>query len=452
MTKYGLLSPPHSGGGGLLDFDEKQSRVDAFVQGLGAMSGNFLAAGASSTDPGNFGRNMANIGQSFGQTFNGSLNNSRAKAFQDIQVSDMQRKRQREEQETLARDRYINSATMPNGPTNTAGQAQNTPMGLLAKANPKAFVQSSMKNAMTSQSPIEVSPGASLYDPTTRQALWTAPGQNKPTTLQQNLKAAGMRPGTPGYSKAILASLNKPGVAVNLGNDDKTNPKVLARYESAYQNSNDRRDMLRGLETMMRLAPQIDSGYGAGMQLEGSKALAALGIDVDQSKIATAEQFRTLAMDRILERVAMTKGAISEKEMSAFERASPSLANTPQGNQLILKAAIEAERRAAMVDDFSMRTVQESPDIGLFQLDRKVSEFRHDMAKRPVFSPDEMQIIQGAHQASAVKKYNPNSSSAPRVVRNPDTGKLEMQTAPQGYRNPLSGESTGSLNDKVWGN
>lgn len=411
MTQYGLLPPAPNN---LLGYDEKQARLDAFINSIGAMSPHLLAAGAASTDPGNFGRNMGQAGQAFGQTHQNSMANSRNTAIQDFntraQMADLQRKLK----QGMARDRYTNAMRM--GGKDMAGQPVNM-TGLLAEAYPERVAEAQIPGLVGPQKPIEVSPGATLYDPRSRSAMYTAPGQNKPTSLQQNLQAAGLKPGDPRYEEAILASLNKPGVSVNLGGDEKTSKQVLARYEDAYSRSVSRQDRLRGLESMASLAGNVQSGFGADTKLEATKALSALGFDVDMSKVASAEQFRTLAMDRVMEHIAKSKGAISEKEMAAFERASPSLANTPEGNRLILKAAIAAERRAAMIDDFTQRTVQENPEIGLFALDRRVNDYRRELAKQPVFSSEEMEAFNSPNTAGAAPAYKPDSAPAALVDR-----------------------------------
>lgn len=420
MSEYGLLPPTPTN---LLGYDEKQARLDAFINSVGAMSPHLMAAGAPSTDPGNFGRNIGQAGQAFGQAHQSSLANSRNTAMQNLSTNAQMADYYRKKKQDMARDRFAMAAAM--GGKDMAGRPVDN-MGLLAAAYPDKVAAAQAANAFTPQKPIQVSPGATLYDPRTRSAMYTAPGQNKPTSLQQNLQAAGFTPGTPAYQDMLKASLSKPGVAVNLGNNDETNPKVLARYEDAYSRSATRRDRLRGLESMASLSGQVQSGFGADTKIEAKKALNALGFDVDMSGVATAEQFRTLAMDRVMEHIAKSKGAISEKEMAAFERASPSLANTPEGNRLILKAAIAAERRAAMVDDFTQQTVQQNPEIGLFALDRMVNDYRRELAQTPVFSSDEMEAFSNPNAAGTPAAYEQGKPQRRRVIRNPETGELEL--------------------------
>ncbi len=404
MTEYGLLAPDSQPGMGLLNYNPRQSNLDAFLRGFGAMGSHMIAAGGPSTDPNNFSRQMAKAGEAFQNVRRQSIEDDRARAMQDMNNRMVLSQYQRQQQRDLARDRFANAAAM--GGKDMAGQPVNV-QGLLADAYPDKMAEMQI-GLLAPQKPLEVSPGATLVNPKTMQALYTSPGQNIPTSLQRNLRDAGLVPGTKPYQEAILASLNKPGVAVNLGGDESVSKQVLARYQDAYSRNAERRDRLRGLESMMKLAGNVQSGFGADTKLEATKALNALGFDVDLSSVASAEQFRTLAMDRVMEHVAKSKGAISEKEMAAFERASPSLANTPEGNRLILKAAIEAERRAALVDDFIQNEVQQNPDIGLFALDRRANDFRRQLAQTPVFTPEEMARFENP-QAGPVPEYQPGS-------------------------------------------
>lgn len=161
MAQYGLL-PPQSGYG-LLGYDEKQARLDAFLSGLGNTSAALLAAGAPSTDPGNFGRNMAQVAPGFAQGFQNSMQNSRNRAFQDMQANmqqqqfAMQQKKQKDEEaRLLAQDQAINAAFGVNAPSVQAANGLQGNRGILyaaAKANPSAFFDATIKNAMTPPKP-----------------------------------------------------------------------------------------------------------------------------------------------------------------------------------------------------------------------------------------------------------------------------------------------------------
>jgi len=95
---------------------------------------------------------------------------------------------------------------------------------------------------------IEESPG---MDAATRQqvaGLLKAPAQQKPTSLMQNIAAAGYQPGTPGYQQAVKDYLVKPNTQINLGaknitaadaqqmrNDKGQMPSIGMNWEQAGQ-------------------------------------------------------------------------------------------------------------------------------------------------------------------------------------------------------------------------
>lgn len=80
--------------------------------------------------------------------------------------------------------------------------------------------------------------------------------------------------------------------------------------------------------------------FGTGGELVGSfrTFLSTLGIESPEGA-ANTEQFRVNAMTSVMDWIAQTKGAISEKEMDMFIAASPSLTKTREGNKLILQTA-----------------------------------------------------------------------------------------------------------------
>jgi hypothetical protein len=57
------------------------------------------------------------------------------------------------------------------------------------------------------------------------------------------------------------------------------------------------------------------------------------------------EVLKNLTMNFVMGRIQNTKGAISEREMAAFEKSVPNLKNTTAGNRLILEAMVIAGRR-----------------------------------------------------------------------------------------------------------
>ena len=63
-----------------------QDRANAFLKGLGQLGSGLLMAGAPTTDPGQFAKGIAQGGQGFSQAFDQSLNQSRQRNVQDLNL------------------------------------------------------------------------------------------------------------------------------------------------------------------------------------------------------------------------------------------------------------------------------------------------------------------------------------------------------------------------------
>jgi len=92
--------------------------------------------------------------------------------------------------------------------------------------------------------------------------------------------------------------------------------------------------------------------------------------------------------------IQLTKGAISEKEMDAFGKASAGLKNSKAGNALILKFAIEGERREERLDQLRVDLVQKNPKINKFELDAQVDLARRNMRNQSFLSPRELSELE----------------------------------------------------------
>ena len=120
----------------------------------------------------------------------------------------------------------------------------------------------------------------------------------------------------------------------------------------------------------------VNSGVNTGSLAEAKlglkKLLLASGItdmDADLDAIADAETMSSKGMDFILQRIAKTKGAISEKEMKAFEKASPGLKNTPEGNRRILALVNKIADRQRFEAEAVRKAYSNNPNISIVGLD-----------------------------------------------------------------------------------
>ena len=84
-------------------------------------------------------------------------------------------------------------------------------------------------------------------------------------------------------------------------------------------------------------------------------------------------------MDAILDRIALTKGAISEKEMTAFAKASIGLDRTVAGNRLLLETATRSEKwisdRSSFINDTYTAARKKGKLLKRFEMVEKVKEW-----------------------------------------------------------------------------
>tara|TARA_R110000850_G_scaffold45232_1_gene114371 strand:- start:1914 stop:2714 length:801 start_codon:yes stop_codon:yes gene_type:complete len=122
--------------------------------------------------------------------------------------------------------------------------------------------------------------------------------------------------------------------------DAITDQNRFEQYKKADEALSEAKQNLLDIADMERLVGQTRTGTGRALTLSFQKLALALDVgNVDENDVAAAEALRSKGMDFILQRIQKTKGAISEKEMNAFEAASAGIKNTPKGNKRILALA-----------------------------------------------------------------------------------------------------------------
>lgn len=141
------------------------------------------------------------------------------------------------------------------------------------------------------------------------------------------------------------------------------------RYEAANTSIDEADGILSDVSQMAALVNRVDSGSFAETKLTLQKTMQAMGMDVDLSGIANAEAMKAKGMDFVMKRIAQTKGAISEKEMAAFAKASPGIMNTPEGNRRILALVKNVTDRMKAEAEAVREAYGNNPDISVKELD-----------------------------------------------------------------------------------
>jgi hypothetical protein len=145
-------------------------------------------------------------------------------------------------------------------------------------------------------------------------------------------------------TKSALNMQTDPNVSKTAEQDAKNISAYLTEASTAKTGSAQKLASLQ--QSIAMLDAGMYTGTGAGAVQAVRKLAIATGVaTVDtEIKAANVEQFRANVMDAILARIALTKGAISQKEMEAFAKASIGLDRTVAGNKLLLETATRSEQ------------------------------------------------------------------------------------------------------------
>jgi hypothetical protein len=141
------------------------------------------------------------------------------------------------------------------------------------------------------------------------------------------------------------------------------------RYDVSMAKLNEADEIIGNVNQMWNLVQNVDSGSLAEWTLEFKKFSNNFGFTFDRTDIANAEAMRSKGMDFILQRIQKTKGAISEKEMTAFKQASASLANTKEGNEMILNLSRSVAERMKAEAEAVREAYSKNPNMGRKELD-----------------------------------------------------------------------------------
>ncbi len=156
-----------------------------------------------------------------------------------------------------------------------------------------------------------------------------------------------------GYMDYLLKIKNAGAMRVDLkgetayveGGSRSANARRDTYLKEGIDGAKNSRDYGRMYQTVLRTGA---TGAFAEIKLNLRKITSAIGIGeelaeaitgIEDGDVAGLELIRVQMMQRVFDFISETKGAISEREMAAFQSASPGLENTRRGNLLILEQA-----------------------------------------------------------------------------------------------------------------
>ena len=189
------------------------------------------------------------------------------------------------------------------------------------------------------------------------------PKQAATTTLQKNLIAAGLKPGTPEFEAEVLKSINKPTTQVTIGGDKTFAKEVAKGHAKNLSKIREEADTAIDVNQSLDVLENIDVNTGA---LEPAKqAIASFGkaFGMDTSgiaNVAAGEGFNAEAKRLVLAVKASQKGPQTDKDEATIRSTVANLGNTKEGNQFIIDSARALNDRRIERKDFYDNFLEET--------------------------------------------------------------------------------------------
>jgi hypothetical protein len=210
-----------------------------------------------------------------------------------------------------------------------ATTTQRAPSAVTGITTPSGEV---MPTGIEAPAPIETQP---LLAPVTRIG--------KTTTLQQDLIAAGLKPGSREFREAILRAKTRPLVSTKAESAEQVElAKARSkRWLDLAEQSDAAHGELDTAKRLRRVRVKATTGKFAEYKLEFAKALEAAGFEKVAKRVADAasgEAFRSISRSLLFNLLAQQKGVQSESDLRMMRESIPDLTTTEAGVDQILKA------------------------------------------------------------------------------------------------------------------
>lgn len=246
--------------------------------------------------------------------------------------------------------------------------------------------------------------------------------------VQQNLIAAGLRPGTPEFQQALLNSVNKPAVSITNEAEGKgltEEQKALAksrvgRFESiqeAADNAIDQDEQLAQLEN-------IDISTGFGVEARGALASAVnaifgagTGDSLTNTNLPALQAFRGVSARLVNSELNKAKGPQTEGDAQRAKSTLASLSNEVDANRFLIKSLRATNARKIEQSEFYSEILER--DGTLTEADKEWSAFKR---KTPMLSAS---VID---QQSGLPMFF-NEFSAKAQAANPNASKEQIINA-----------------------
>ena len=204
--------------------------------------------------------------------------------------------------------------------------------------------------------------------------------QQKPTSLAQNLMAAGFQPGTPEYHKAMREILMKPATQISVGEtgaaaEQKELGKIRAKELVGVR---DRANLAQNNLASLDILDNIDVSTGRAEPMK--QALAAWGKSfglntAGLANVPAGQAFTAEAAKTVLNAMQAQKGPQTESDMRQIRTTVATLQKDPKANQFINNSARALSLRSIEQRDFYDNYLSEKGSL------KGVSKARNDQKR-----------------------------------------------------------------------
>jgi len=169
------------------------------------------------------------------------------------------------------------------------------------------------------------------------------------TALEQQLEAAGLKPGTPEYQKAILSYINKPATQISMQEesayDKSLGGKLAEEFIKTQDGGGDAQHAMANLDVMQQALadPNLYTGTG-GQTVQALKRAGETLFGVPVKGTASGEVAQSLGTELALGNREKLPGPMSNADREFLVEMGPSLSKTPEGNRLIIEIAMASKR------------------------------------------------------------------------------------------------------------
>ncbi len=209
----------------------------------------------------------------------------------------------------------------------------------------------------------------------------------KVTSLQQNLMAAGLQPGTQEFKQALLTSMFKPQTSVTVGDGERAERKEIGkvqakRFEKILEEGDTGRTLLGTLNQISEI--DVKTGLFEPTKLAFGRAAEALGFDSSEFvDVTSAEALNALSNRLVNDVLNSAKGPQTDQDAERARSTIRSLGDDPKAGMFKIKSLKSAAERQIERADFISRAVDDE--------DKSVSEANRDwrefINKTPNVSP-----------------------------------------------------------------